>query len=105
MDLFKNIKELKAYTNNLTELCDSLVIHETRVKIGKFKVIQTPSELAAKRLHDKLHTAIHEEQTQIADACVKIEAALQELQCDIFESIVTTTEPEENTLKFGSKAQ
>lgn len=102
MDLFKNIKELKAYTEGLRELCDGIAIHETKVKIGKFKIIQTPSEFAALRLHKKLHTAVHEELTEITEACAKIENALQSIQIDLFK---VEEKKEENTLKFGSKVQ
>lgn len=103
MDIFKNIKELKTYTDNLTELCDSLVIYEAKVKIGKFKIIQTPSEMAAKRLHEKLHSAVEEELTEIKDACTRIESAFEQLQTDLFKTEVH--EPKENTLTFGSKVQ
>lgn len=103
MDLFKSIKELKTYTENLAELCDSLVIHESKVKIGKFKIIQTPSEIAAKRLHEKLHCAVYDELTEIKNACTQIESAFEQLQTDLFKTEVH--EPKENTLTFGSKVQ
>ena len=103
MDLFKNVKELKAYTNSLAELCDDIAIHDTKLKIGKFKIIQTPSEFAARRLHEKIHTAVHEELQEITTVCNKIEAALEEIQIDLFKTDEGKTE--KNTLKFGSKVQ
>lgn len=103
MDLFKNAKDIKVYCTELSELMKTITITGKRVKIGKFKVVETPSDIAAKRLHKKIRDAIICEHIEMTEIYNKIEATLNEIQIDLFK---TDEEKEEkNTLKFGSKVK
>lgn len=104
MDLFKNIKGLKAYCTELSELCQTISVSDTRVKIGKFKIIETPSKDAAIRLHHKIRDAIISEQIDMSEIYTKIESTLSEIQIDLFKE-GSEESKEDNTLKFGSKVK
>lgn len=104
MDLFKSIKDLKSYTKELAALLKNIEVSGTKVKIGEYKIVETPSDVAASRLVDVISSAVESEYVNVSDKYLKFEAALNEFQTDLFEA-KKEVEPEENTLKFGSKVQ
>lgn len=87
MDLFKTIKGLKAYSNDLGQLYGSITaVLGTKVKIGKYKIIETPSKELAKRLREKLCDAVKEELDEITMLHEKAERILDEIQMDLFKT-------------------
>lgn len=102
MDLFKNLKDLKAYCTELSDLQSSITANGTKVKIGKFKIVDTPSDDAAKRLQQLFHNIIESEYTSMTEIYRRIEVTLEEIQTDIFK---LDDELKETTLKFGSKVK
>lgn len=84
MDLFKNIKDLKIYSRTLSELFENITLTGIKVKIGKFRIIETPSEDAAERLYNKLRTAVESELIEVKTMYDKIENTLKTIQVDLF---------------------
>lgn len=97
MDLFKNIKDLKTYGEEIKELFCSITMNGTKVKIGKFKIIDTPCVEAAERLFIKISLAVESEMMEIKSMYDKIEDALEEIQTDLFKS------RKDATIKLESK--
>lgn len=102
MDLFKNLKDLKSYCTELSNLQNSITANDTKVKIGKFKIVETPTKEAAKRLQQLLHKIIENEHTAMTEIYRRIEITLKEIQTDLYKS---DDELKETTMTFGSKAK
>jgi hypothetical protein len=94
MDLFKNFKDLKAYCTELKDLAGGICIEGTKIKIGKYKIVQTPSKDAATRLKTILKEAIEKEHKAMTDIYKKIETTLEEIQLDLFKEEPDTTKPD-----------
>lgn len=103
MDLFKHMKDLNAYTTELLKLSNSISTLGSKVKIGKYKLVETPSEIAAERLQLLLQKAIGAEHKEMAAIYSKIETTLKEVQTDLFKDAGTPEDSTDYTLKFGSK--
>ncbi len=82
MDPF--MKGLKAYCTELSTLEKSICVDGTKLKIGKFKIVQTPSSDAANRLKKVLKEVISKESDSMAGIYDKIEKILKEIQIDLF---------------------
>lgn len=91
MDLFKNIKELNGYKKELSVFLEAIKKEKLKIKIGKYKIIETPSEIAATRLHEKLRSAVEGELIEVTNICTRIEKTINKIQTDLFKDI----EPEE----------
>lgn len=106
MDLFKNFRDLKTYCSELSTLMSSICTDGAKVKIGKFKIVETPSKDAAKRLCDKLNYIIETEHIEMANIYKKIEATLEEIQMDLFKRDENKeVKKEEKPVKFGAKTK
>lgn len=101
MDLFKNVKELKDYRKELTTLYNLITANESKVKIGKFRIIQTPTNEAAARLSMKLCTVIGKELEEITEAYSQIEQALENVQTNLFKN----EEEKEAQIVFNTKTK
>lgn len=86
MDLFKNLKDLKAYCAELSTLEKSICVDGTKLKIGKYKIVQTPSGDAANRLKKILKEVISKESDSMSGIYDKIEKTLKEIQIDLFDN-------------------
>lgn len=84
MDLFKIIKDLKAYKVNLSGLFEGITQSGKVVKIGKYKMVDTPSEEAAKRLCEVLRAAVENELIGVSNTYDKIEKTIDSIQVDMF---------------------
>lgn len=84
MDLFKIIKDLKVYKKDLSTLFEGITQNGKTVKIGKYKIVGTPSEEAAKRLYERLRTTVENELTEVSNTYDKIENTIDSIQVDMF---------------------
>lgn len=84
MDLFKIIRDLKVYKKDLATLLEGIIHNGKVVKIGKFKMVDTPSEEAAKKLCEVLRAAVENELFGVTNTYDKIEKTIDSIQVDMF---------------------
>lgn len=84
MDLFKIIKDLKLYKKELTELYEGITCKGKTVKIGKYKMVETLSAEAAKKLWERLRETVGAELEEVSNTYDKIEKTIDTIQLDLF---------------------
>ena len=103
MDLFKNFKDLHNYCNELSSLLVSITAEGAKVKVGKFKVVNTPSKEMAEKLSEKLRAAVGAERTDMVDTYSRIETILEEAQTNLFHT--DKDKKNEQAVAFSSKVK